>query len=205
MEEEKNIPDGYVKKETVVVVSIIALIVGFLGGIVLTIYKSGSGLPFQRPAPSRSGDKDQAVSPENAAKIFELENKLSKTPDDVEAWTRLGNLYFDNNTYDKAIWAYEKSLALNPDNADVLTDLGVMYRRSGRPEEAIKSFDQAIKVDPRHEVSRFNKGVVLMHDLNDMEGAMKAWEALVALNPSAMSSSGQSVKEMVEKFKKTRE
>ena len=201
MNDEKNIPGGYVKKETLLVVSIISLIVGFLGGVVLTIYKSGSGLTGRTSPPSQSAREDQAVSRETDAMIFELEKEISKSPDDVEAWIRLGNLYFDANKYDKAIWAYNKSLALSPDNADVLTDLGVMYRRIGRPEEAIKYFDKAIRVDPRHEVSRFNKGIVLMHDLNDMEGAMKAWEELVALNPSAMSSSGQSVKEMLEKFK----
>ena len=68
-------------------------------------------------------------------------------------------------------------------------------------EEAVKTFDRAIQADPRHETSRFNKGVVLMHDLKDIEGAIKAWEGLLALNPLAVSSSGQPIDQLVQQLK----
>jgi hypothetical protein len=42
-----------------------------------------------------------------------------------------------------------------------------------------------VKIDPRHEISRFNKGIVLMHDLQDQKGALQAWEELVKINPIA--------------------
>ena len=202
MKGEKNIKEGYVKKETLLVVSIITLVAGFFGGIVFTIYKSDSILPSQTPAQSQQVKKDQTVPNDIATRIFKLERKTSNNPDDVEAWTELGNLYFDINNYDKAIWAYNKSIEIDPNNADVITDLGVMYRRSGRPVEAVHAFDRAMKVDPRHEVSRFNKGIVLMHDLNDIEGALKTWEDLVAMNPEAKTPSGESVQEMLQKFKR---
>ena len=40
-----------------------------------------------------------------------------------------------------------------------------------------------------------------MHDLNDMEGAIAAWEDLVKVNPLAMTPTGQSVDELVQKMK----
>lgn len=80
--------------------------------------------------------------------------------------------------FEKAISAYTKSLELHPENPDVWTDLGVMYRRSDQPVEAIKAFDKAIGIDPKHEASHLNKGIVLMHDLYDREGAIQVWEAL---------------------------
>jgi len=183
------------------IVSIIMLIIGFLSGVVLTVYKSGPSPSDQHQEHDHAGEETQAVSNEIAAMIFELEKKTSKSPDDNEAWIQLGNLYFDSSNYDKAIWAYNKSLELMPDNADVLTDLGVMYRKSEKPSEAIKSFDKAIKVNPNHNIARFNKGIVLMHDLNDIEGAVRAWDELIALNPDAKTPNGQSVKEMIERFK----
>jgi tetratricopeptide (TPR) repeat protein len=115
---------------------------------------------------------------------------------------QLGNLYFDANQVDKAIAAYKRSLALVPGNADVLTDLGVMYRRKGRPREAIKAFDRAIQVNPRQEAAYFNKGVVFLHDLNDRENAIKAWEELLRVNPMAKVQSGELVMELVENIKK---
>jgi tetratricopeptide (TPR) repeat protein len=77
-----------------------------------------------------------------------------------------------------------------------------MYRRSGNPNEAVKAFDEAIRIDPKHEVSRFNKGIVLMHDLKDPEGAIQAWEELLKINPLAMGPGGRTVDELVTGYKK---
>jgi cytochrome c-type biogenesis protein CcmH/NrfG len=205
MTKQNEVPaTGYVKKETMLWVTTIALVVGFLLGVVLTVYKSSSGLPVpsapprSQPPPPQAGTQGPSV--ETAARIFKLEKLTNQNPNDVEAWIQLGNSYFDSENHEKAINAYQKSLALKPDDANVLTDMGVMYRRSGKPAEAIEAFDKAIAVDPRHEVSRFNKGIVLMHDLNDIAGAVKAWEGLVAVNPAAKSPNGQLVSELVKRM-----
>jgi len=202
MGQEEKAGSKYVRKETMWVVTFIALVVGFVGGVIIGVYKFDSYLSVQTSAPPEQTPQDQGPSPEQADKILELEGQVVLNPENVETWTQLGNLYFDTNQFDKAIGAYKRSLELNPGNANVWTDLGVMYRRAGQPSEAIAALDKAMAIDPRHEVSHFNKGVVLMHDLNDREGAIRAWEELIKLNPSAMTPSGQSVKEMVEKFKK---
>lgn len=181
----------------------IALVTGFLLGVVFGVYKSGTGESIQQSMPSQQAEKNQGISAEIAAKIFELEKKVSENPDDIAAWTNLGNLYFDAGNHEKAILAYIKSLELNPNNADVMTDLGIMYRRNGQPETAVATFDKAIKIDPNHETARYNKGVVLMHDLNDLEGAVRTWEELVRMNPAAMSPTGQPVNNLVSKLKET--
>jgi hypothetical protein len=41
---------------------------------------------------------------------------------------------------------------------------------------------------------------VLMHDLNDLAGAVRAWEELAAVNPAAKSPSGQLVSELVKRM-----
>jgi tetratricopeptide (TPR) repeat protein len=76
-----------------------------------------------------------------------------------------------------------------------------MYRRTGQPRKAIESFDKAAKIDPKHETALFNKGIVFMHDLNDLDGAIQAWQELVKRNPAATSPTGQPVKDLVEKLK----
>jgi hypothetical protein len=40
-----------------------------------------------------------------------------------------------------------------------------------------------------------------MHDLNDLDGAIQAWQELVKRNPAATSPTGQPVKDLVEKLK----
>jgi cytochrome c-type biogenesis protein CcmH/NrfG len=190
-----------VKKETMWLVASIALVVGFLGGVVFGVYKSGTGTSVPESMLSQPAEKEQGVSVESAAQIFKLEKTTTENPDDVAAWTTLGNLYFDTGNYPKAITAYNKALALNPNNANVMTDLGIMYRRNGEPKKAVEAFDKAAKIDPKHETALFNKGIVLMHDLNDLDGAIQAWEELVKRNPAATSPSGQPVKDLVEKLK----
>ena len=204
MEKENKTNSTTVKKETMWLIAFVALVVGFLGGVVFGVYKTGSDRPIQKKMVSQPAEKDQGASVERAAQIFQLEKIVKENPKDVASWTSLGNLYFDNGDFQKAIAAYSKSLELNPNNADVLTDLGIMYRRAGQPKKAIESFDKAAKVDPKHETALFNKGIVLMHDLNDFDGAIQAWQELLKRNPAATSPSGQSIKDLVERLKETK-
>lgn len=197
----QQIEGQYVKKETFYMVSLLALAVGFFGGVMFGVFKSDSSLPGQSSAPSQSSTGQQAAL-DRSTMIAALQKEVAANPNNVNAWIDLGNSYFDTNQYDKAISAYQRSLELQPNNANVLTDMGVMYRRSGKPQEAIKAFDKAMEVDPKHEVSRFNKGVVLLHDLNDTQGAIRAWEDLIKVNPFALAPGGQSVDQMVTQMKK---
>jgi cytochrome c-type biogenesis protein CcmH/NrfG len=202
----KNPKDNkkFVKKETVLIVAFICLIIGFIGGIAFSVYKNVSPQPVQTNRLSSPMAKSQPEGPtvEQLKQIQHLMEHTVENPKDTNAWIQLGNAYFDTNQYSPAIQAYLKALDLNPDNPDVWTDLGIMYRREGQSENAIKAFDRAISIDPNHESSRFNKGLVLMHDLNDSKGAIKAWEELVAINPDAIApGGGQSIKELLEKMK----
>ena len=201
MEKKIKLDSKTVKKETMWMAAFIALVVGFLGGVVFGVYKSGTVTSMQESMISQPAGKEQSVSVESAAQIFELEKMANEKPDDVDTWTKLGNLYFDTGNHTKAIGAYKKSLALNPKDANVMTDLGIMYRRTGKPEKAIEAFDKAATTDSGHETALFNKGIVLMHDLNDLDGAIHAWEELVKRNPDATSPTGQPVKNLVEKLK----
>jgi cytochrome c-type biogenesis protein CcmH/NrfG len=176
----------------------LAFVAGILVGVLLTLYKTG-GSPAMPPPPSQMGQKTSSA--DHSDEIAGLEFKTSQNPGDFDAWIQLGNLCFDADLPDKAIAAYDKALALNPNNADVLTDQGVMYRKSGKFDKAIQCFDKAVAVNPNHEIARFNKGIVLMHNLNDPKGAIRAWEELLAVNPLAMAPNGQSIDEMLKKMK----
>lgn len=190
---------GMMKKESVILIAIGALVIGFLGGIVFSIYKS----PIPQtvgvaPSAQQSGQQKAALSQQQASQIMALEQEVVTNPNNGTAWTQLGNTYFDTDNYAKAINAYEKSVALLPNNANVLTDLGVMYRKSGMPDKALENFDKAIVADPKHETARLNKGIVLISDLNDAENAMAAWEGLAKVNPNAKAPNGQTITQFLE-------
>ncbi len=201
MAEKKESGSGYVKKEMMLIAILISLGVGFLGGATLSSFKFSSGESAPVQSVQQQVTQDNQMTSDQTSRISTLEMETSLKPDNVDAWIQLGNLYFDTSQFEEAIKAYKKALELEPNNPNVWTDLGVMYRRSGKPNQAIEAFDQAIESDPSHEVSRLNKGIVLMHDLDDIQGAIKAWEELVKVNPSAKTSSGQLIKEVISGFK----
>ena len=198
-EKQKAEAGQYVRKETFYMVTLLALAVGFFGGVVFAVFKSDPRAPVAS-APAQMGTP--APAPADSDRIAALERQVQADPGNANAWVQLGNAYFDSNQYEASINAYRKSLEIDPGNPNVWTDMGVMYRRAGKPEEAIKAFDQAIAADPKHEVSRMNKGIVMLHDLNDFNGAIQAWEGLLEVNPIAMAPNGVSIDQMVTQLKK---
>ncbi len=190
-------PAGDIKKEIVLLIGLGCLIIGFLSGIVFSIYKAPAGGGAVKVATGQPEAQAGKLTAEQTRHLLQLELEVQKNPKNTEAWTNLGHLYFDSDQADKAITAYNKSLTLAPNNPDVLTDLGVMYRRVGNPQQAIASFDQAIQANDKHETARFNKGIVLLYDLKDQPGAIAAWQGLVSLNPMAMAPNGQLLSAMI--------
>jgi cytochrome c-type biogenesis protein CcmH/NrfG len=185
---------GYVKTERVYILIGVSLLIGFLSGVVLAVYKLPGGNGGQPPTVTQqqNGGHDMEA----------VESQVIATPNDPEAWTHLGNAYFDIDQPAKAIKAYTRAIELAPGNPDVLTDLGVMYRRNGQPDQALLVFDQAIQAAPAHEQSRLNKGVVLLYDKKDQAKAFQAWEALLAINPMAELPSGQLLRDFMVELQK---
>lgn len=176
----------------------IIFICGFLAGIAFTVYKGGS--PGSSPT-AITGGQPQAQNDDTQQAIIHLEAEVTANPQNFQSWIRLGHLYYDSNQPEKAIAAYTKSMEFHTADANLLTDLGVMYRRTKQPEKAIELFNKAIQQDPSHQPSRFNKGIVLLHDLNDATGAIASWEELLRINPQAKTANGQPIREFVDQVK----
>ncbi len=179
-----------VSKSTMYIAMGVSLLVGFLSGVVYSVYNAPPDVHVAAPAR------------EDGSKIAAMEQEVKDHPDNGVAWTNLGHAYFDSDQYAKAITAYNKSLELHPGNADLLTDLGVMYRRNGQPDKAIETFDLAVKANPQHEQARFNKGVVLINDFHDTPGAIKVWEELLVMNPAATGPTGAPLADLIKDVKK---
>ncbi|MDA9761766.1 tetratricopeptide repeat protein [Desulfobacterales bacterium] len=179
-------------KQTAMIIAAISFLIGFFAGVGFAVYKA-------TPDPVVSSSSNTEINYSQMAK--DLVNEVLDNPQNTNAWIQLGHIYFDTDKYDQAINAYEKALELNPNDADVLTDLGIMYRRSHQPRKALEKFDKAITVDPKHENSRLNKGIVLMNDLGDRDGAVQAWEELLEINPVAMFNNDQSLDQIVKHYK----
>ena len=86
--------NGYVKKQSLYLAVVAALILGFLGGIVYSVYR----------APEASGDSQDAARQQEAVKTLEILEKATKDkPNDGQAWVELGHAYFDTDQAKQAI------------------------------------------------------------------------------------------------------
>ncbi|OGP95105.1 MAG: hypothetical protein A2157_07475 [Deltaproteobacteria bacterium RBG_16_47_11] len=201
------------KKETVILYIVIAFLVGFIAGATVAILKgsSGGGKPamVQKPQPVPQGDLPPAgpgpgPSPtELNLKIKTLQGIVKKDPKNLPAWVELGNLHFDAGQPKEAIEAYNQYLAIKPDNADVRTDLGIMYRQLGDFDRAIGEFKKAAQTDPKHMNSRYNIGIVLLHDKQDVKGAIKAWEEYLKVDTN--SERANRIRSQIDKMKQMAE
>jgi cytochrome c-type biogenesis protein CcmH/NrfG len=186
-----------VKKETMLIAIAISLFLGFLAGTIFTTSKLSSSNTTAGQSGAAPKQQEATLNNEQIKAITALEAEVQKDNTNGEAWTRLGNLYFDTNQVKKAIDAYSRALAILPANADILTDLGVMYRLDKQPDKAIESFDKAVQTNPRHETARLNKGIVLLFDLGRTADALQSWQEVLAINPEAMTANGQPLRNLV--------
>ena len=180
---------GVIKTENAILFIAVALAIGFIGGVMFSAHRTSARFPTDNPRPAMD-ERQQATE-------ATLKKQVQDTPKDSEAWIHLGHFYFDMQKPEKAIEAYETALAIDEAHPDVWTDLGVVYRRSGNPEKAVACFDKALALKPDHEIAMFNKGIVLMHDMQDLDGALKSWQSLLKINPQARTPDGMLIKDMV--------
>ena len=176
------------KNDKVILFVIIAFLVGFIAGAIAGIKYASNDVrgPVTQTAPSEgeAASPGQQPKPVSAEEVNMLENALKANPNDVNALTQLGNIYFDANQPQKAIDAYERALKINPKNADVRTDMAIMYRSLKDYDRAIKELKQAEADNPMHANSRYNLGIILLHDKKDFKGAIVQWEDFLRIEPS---------------------
>lgn len=199
----RQVQEGrYVTKGTLYLSVAISLFLGlYIGNLLTTIYSPAQPSEFisstQPSQLEQPASQAQQIDPGLASQILKFEKITKDDPSNVAAWISLGHAYFDSDKPKPAIAAYSAALAIAPDNADVLTDLGVMYRRDGQFEKALEQFNKAMQLNPKHEQSRFNKGVVLVHDLNREAEGIAAWKDLISINPKATAPNGTPVSSLI--------
>lgn len=189
-----------ISHRTFYLTALLLFLLGFFAGVVLTAYKTrGMSVPSRgMPAPSMG---DAATDGGLDAMVESLRERAAAEPDNPEIWAQLGHLYFDADRFPEAVDAYERALERDPENADLWTDLGVMHRRTGNPARALEAFDRAVALDPRHEISRFNRGIVLMHDLDRAADALRTWEELAEINPVFTTTDGRTLDELIRHYR----
>lgn len=137
----------------------------------------GSGMGSPTPSP----DQMKKMADAQAAPLLE---KLKADPNNPQLLSDIGNIYYDTQQYPTAIDFYQRSLKAAPGNTGVRTDLGTAKWYLGDADGAIDEFNQALQYDPNKSNTLFNLGIVKWQGKMDVNGAVAAWQKLLAANPN---------------------
>lgn len=152
------------------------------------------------PAAPAGGQQAPAPPPPlNEADAERLRKEAEANPSNPTPRVALANLYFDAERYTDAITWYESALKLDARNPDVSTDLGVSYYYLNQPDRALQQFEHSLSIDPKHTKTMLNMGIVRAFGKQDLEGATRAWEQVVAIAPQ--TPEGQAAKRALDAMK----
>jgi len=155
--------------------------------------------PAQAAAPSAPAQANTRAAVLDEAKVTALKSVAEREPANAKPRIELGNLYFDAERYDDAITWYEAALKLTPKDVNLSTDLGVCYYYTNQPDKALAQLDKSLAIDPKHTKTLLNLGIVRAFGKQDLAGATKAWEQVMAIDPN--SPEGQAAKRALDTLK----
>ncbi len=113
---------------------------------------------------------------------------LEKDSKDVQALVGLGNLYYDNQQWQKAIDTYTKVLEIDKGNDDVRTDRAVAYRQLGINDIAIRELELVVKNNPKHDIAYYNLGVIFFGGERDLISAKNMFLKYIEISPKGSLS-----------------
>jgi len=92
-----------------------------------------------------------SFKPISESNITKFESQIAEEPQNALYYYELGDEYYFNSEYSKAIEYYTKAIELDPNNADYHNWRGACFNEFEEYEKAIADFSKAIELDPNNE------------------------------------------------------
>jgi len=157
---------------------------GIITGYVIASHRPAG--PVAAPAVAAQATAAPATNPVvDDRELQTFKDILARDPGNVRAAVELGNRLYDAGRYGEAIPYYQQAVANDPGNIGVSTDLATSLWYAGQVDAALAQFDRSLAIDPAHPQTLFNIGIVRRDGKQDLEGAIEAWERLLAARPGS--------------------
>lgn len=121
-----------------------------------------------------AGDWNKAIS------IYE--DVLTRNPDQLSLWLRLGDLYWSSGNYEGATRTLSQAVRLKPDDAILQNRLSQAYSVMQKPEPAFSAIDNAVKLDPKN-ASYWEARGSIANWLGKYEIAAESFQKVLELSP----------------------
>lgn len=170
-----------------VLLGIAGTLFGVLVGWMLGSQQAGG--PAAPPAgQAASTAQAPAPPPLDLERAADLERQANARPDDAVVRTSLGDLYFEAQRHDLAIPWYEAAIKINRKNPQLYTDLALSLFYTNDSTRALKEIDAALALDPKHLKALLSQGFIRAFGKQDLAGAVKSWEQVIAAGPSSVEA-----------------
>lgn len=185
---ERPYDDDPARRYSWIVYAVAMLLVGGLGGYVLSIATGTSSAGTVSGAPASTASAPAAATPA-AGMVDEVALKaykdiLARDPKNVDAAVNAGNMLYDAKRYEESIPFYQQAMAARGTDVNVSTDLGTALWYTGRADAALAQYAVSLSIDKTHAQTLYNMGIVRQDGKRDFKGAVEAWETLLATNPT---------------------
>ncbi len=107
----------------------------------------------------------------------------------VQAWVRLGGLYFDNRKYDEAAKVMEEAIQLFPDDFTVNLILGLSLAQSNRNSEAKPYLKKAVELNPT-DLNALSAYGFTLSQLKENDEAVKYLNKALKISPDDVNLLG---------------
>ena len=124
---------------------------------------------------------------ENESALMSMYEKAGNAAGMGNSLRRIGDFNESMGKEEEAIKSYNRSLEVAGDTEEVLDKLIELYSRKGLFNNAAGTLDRLIVMHqgkPEEAQSRLRKGLMLEEKIGDREGALKSYEAALAVDPN---------------------
>jgi cytochrome c-type biogenesis protein CcmH/NrfG len=203
MSQDKNTSANWTSTQAYTLM-VICLLAGIAAGWLLRGSQSPAALAADRAGNQAPPPTSEQPTPQQMKKMADTQAapllaQLQSDSQNAELLAKIANVYYDTQQYSEAIAYYQRALQLQPANTSVRTDLATAIWYTGDADAAISEFNKALAYEPNKANTLFNLGVVKWQGKMDINGAVAAWQRLLASNPSYENK--QKVEELIAQAK----
>ncbi len=118
--------------------------------------------------------------------IKQYREVIRKNPQDDRAYNDLGNAYYSNGQYEKAIEQYQKAIKVKPEWV-YYSNIGDSYRALREWEEAIKHYQKALEINPNDDWSHNALGIAFYSKpIPEYDKAVEHYTKAILIKPTAV-------------------
>jgi tetratricopeptide (TPR) repeat protein len=112
-----------------------------------------------------------------------LQEEVKKNPENSQAYSYLGDIFFEKKRYDGALNLYMKSLEIDPKGAENYFRMGQIYYYKKDSDKAIDNFNLSYKLDKRLKFAYYHIGLSYLMLKRDKNSTIDNWETFLKIAP----------------------